>query len=99
MRLSAREAARIRSAAEASFGAGTIVRLFGSRADDARRGGDIDLHIVAADPERVSLRHELAFRAALEEEIGERRVDILLRRPADPDLPIDVIAHATGVRL
>ena len=99
MRLSPKEARLIREMAEANFGPGTVVRLFGSRADDARRGGDIDLHITAGDPDRVSLENEIRFRVDLEGAIGERRVDVLLRRPADADLPIDRIAKASGVPL
>ena len=99
MRLTPQEADLIRETAEAHFGPGTVVRLFGSRADDTRRGGDIDLHIVAGDPDRVNLEEEIRFRVALEAAIGEQRVDILLRRAADPDLPIDRIAKTSGVTL
>jgi len=99
MRLTPQEADRIRETAEAHFGPGTVVRLFGSRADDTRRGGDIDLHIIAGDPDRVSLAEEIRFRVALEAAIGEQRVDVLLRRGADPDLPIDQIAKTSGVTL
>lgn len=99
MRLSPTEARLIRETAEANFGPGTVVRLFGSRADDARRGGDIDLHITAGDPDRVSLEDEIRFRVALEGEIGEQRVDLVLRRPSGPETPMGRIAVATGVRL
>jgi len=99
MRLTPQEADLIRETAEAHFGPGTVVRLFGSRADDTRRGGDIDLHIVAGDPDRVNLEEEIRFRVALEAVLGEQRVDILLRRAADPDLPIDRIAKTSGVTL
>lgn len=99
MRISSAEADKIKTAAERCFGAGTIVRLFGSRADDTRRGGDIDLQIIAADESAVSLEGELKFRAALEDEIGEQKVDVLLRRLTDPELPIDVIARHKGVLL
>ena len=99
MRLTPQEADRIRETAESHFGPGTVVRLFGSRADDKRRGGDIDLHIVAGDPDRVRLEDEIRFRVALEAAIGEQRVDVLLRRAADRDLPIDHIAKDLGVTL
>ena len=94
-----REIREIRDTAEAYFGQGTVVRLFGSRADDSRRGGDIDLHILAGDSNRVSLENEIRFRVALEEKIGEQRVDVLLRRHTDPDQPIDRIAKSSGLTL
>lgn len=99
MRLSPTDARLIRETAEAHFGPGTVVRLFGSRVDDTRRGGDIDLHVMAGDPDRVSLGNEIRFRVALEEAIGEQRVDVLLRRRSDPDLPIDHIAKDAGMTL
>jgi hypothetical protein len=99
MRLSSTEAQLIRDTAESHFGPGTVVCLFGSRADDTRRGGDIDLHITAGDPDRVSLENEIRFRVALEAAIGEQRVDVLLRRGSDPDLPIDHIAKESGLTL
>ena len=99
MRLSPTEARLIRETAEAHFGPGTVVRLFGSRADDARRGGDIDLHITAGDPDRVSLENEIRFRVDLEGAIGEQRVDLVLRRPSDTETPTDRIAERNGIRL
>lgn len=99
MRLSPTEARLIRETAEAHFGPGTVVRLFGSRADDARRGGDIDLHIIAGDPDRVNLENEIRFRVDLEGAIGEQRVDLVLRRPSDTETPTDRIAERNGIPL
>ncbi len=99
MRLSPTEARLIRETAEAHFGPGTVVRLFGSRADDARRGGDIDLHITAGDSDRVSLENEIRFRVDLEGAIGEQRVDLVLRRPSDTETPTDRIAERNGIPL
>ena len=45
MRLSPAERRAIDTAAREAFPPGTRVMLFGSRTDDARRGGDIDLLI------------------------------------------------------
>ena len=43
MRLSTDQIFAIRQAATVAFGQGTSVWLFGSRVDDAKKGGDIDL--------------------------------------------------------
>jgi len=43
MRLNPDQVQVIRDAANAAFGRGTAVWLFGSRVNDAKRGGDIDL--------------------------------------------------------
>ena len=45
MRLTASQIETIRQAAHQNFGADASVWLFGSRVDDARRGGDVDLYI------------------------------------------------------
>jgi len=46
MRLSVKEINTIKSCAKAFFGAHARVLLFGSRVDDQKRGGDIDLYII-----------------------------------------------------
>ena len=47
VRLTADEVQAIKAAAAEAFGASAVVRLFGSRVDDTKRGGDIDLLIEA----------------------------------------------------
>ena len=51
------------------------VYLYGSRVDDAKRGGDIDLMIV--DQEPVPLKAIWRIRDRLWEKIGEQKIDIL----------------------
>lgn len=99
MRLSAEERRAIRECAAAHFGLTAEVRLFGSRIDDAKRGGDIDLHVVVPDPGRAGLATELSFLADLERRIGERRVDLVVRAADAPRRPIDRIAEGEGLRL
>ena len=48
MRLTEFEVQAIKQSAREVFGAGVGVALFGSRVDDAQRGGDIDLYIKTA---------------------------------------------------
>jgi predicted nucleotidyltransferase len=50
MRLSTDQIQAIRQAATAAFGQGTAVWLFGSRVDDAKKGGDIDLLVCPQAP-------------------------------------------------
>ena len=50
MRLTPTEIAAIKAAARDAFGETVVVRLFGSRVDDHRRGGDIDLHVEVDPP-------------------------------------------------
>ena len=80
MRLRDWEIEAIKRSAAESFGDGVVVRLFGSRVDDSRKGGDIDLLIslpqVADDPE-ASAR----FRRLLDRRIGEREIDVVCLAP------------------
>ena len=99
MRLSQYQQAAIRTAAAAVFGAGAGVWLFGSRADDGKKGGDIDLLI---RPEARGSEHlfdkKIRFLVQLERQLGERKIDVVIEAP-DDTRPIVAIAHATGVQI
>lgn len=99
MRLSPEQIAAIRQSALDVFGEGTSIWLFGSRTDDGKRGGDIDLLIAppALSADERLLR-KIRFLARLERRLGERKVDVVIESPNDPR-PIVRIAHETGVRL
>lgn len=99
VRLSTVQIALIRRAAEQHFGAGVKVRVFGSRADLSRRGGDIDLYIEPAEPLDDPLARELTLYAALQRGLGEQRIDLIVHRPGQPERPIDREARRTGVLL
>jgi predicted nucleotidyltransferase len=99
MRLSQKEVAIIRESAEAVFGDQAQVWLFGSRVDDARRGGDIDLLIRPAPGRSENLlREKIRFLGMLERALGERRIDVVIERRTNPQ-SIEKIALETGVRL
>jgi len=52
------------------------IYLFGSRVDDRRRGGDIDLYI--RTPEQKNLvRKKIDFLVKLKREIGEQKIDVV----------------------
>lgn len=53
--------------------------LFGSRTDDAKKGGDMDLLVVApTEAERGRLmRLEMSFLVQLKEQIGEQKIDLV----------------------
>jgi predicted nucleotidyltransferase len=98
VRLSAAQAATIRAAAAETFGSDVTVRLFGSRAHDEKRGGDIDLH-VEANPATATVGHEIRFRAALWRALDEDQLDVVLMpRGAEPRW-IDRAALREGVVL
>ena len=99
MRLPPNQVRAIRDKAQATFGPGTRVLLFGSRIDDRLRGGDIDLLVEVAHP--VSNRAAAAARLAAELQIalGDQRIDIILVDPNSNPRPIHTVARRTGVPL
>ncbi|GAB6111218.1 nucleotidyltransferase domain-containing protein [Desulfomicrobium salsuginis] len=103
MRLGGRERHIIRNAAEEVFGSEARVLLFGSRVDDARRGGDIDLLILLDDSsdnaDMMTLGEKrVRYLVMLEKAIGEQKIDLITALPGD-DRAIVAIAVATGVEL
>lgn len=100
MRLDPRERTVIVHAVTRHFGPQARVLLFGSRTDDASRGGDIDLFIdgVAEDARDVH-RCRLALLAELHEHLGDQHIDVVVRREPGPTLPIHRAAIASGVPL
>jgi predicted nucleotidyltransferase len=94
MRITSQQSDAILASATRYFGAGTQVWLFGSRIDDQRRGGDIDLYI---EPEKNDLLAELYCKAQLEE-VLDLHVDLVVKRPGASRV-IERIALDTGVRL
>lgn len=95
MRLTSQEQRDIAQAARAVLPAGSRVSLFGSRVNDALRGGDIDLLVesgrATSAEQQVQLRTHLAAR--LYRLIGERRIDILFTSPDTVDSRL-IVAEA-----
>ncbi|MFI4938273.1 MAG: nucleotidyltransferase domain-containing protein [Candidatus Berkiellales bacterium] len=59
------------------------LRLYGSRVDDTRKGGDIDLLLVISDKkiknELIENKHILL--SQIKKYIGEQKIDILIKDP------------------
>ncbi len=84
MRLTETEKRDIAQASRAVLPPGTRVSLFGSRTNDTKRGGDVDL--LVEPPELVTAQQIVDMRTRLAARLyrlmGERRIDILVA-PAD----------------
>lgn len=98
MRLRERDIAGIRAAAREVFGGTAVVRLFGSRLNDAERGGDIDLH-VEAEGDHFGTDRLLAFRRLLTKHVGERAIDVVCYSRGMQRRPIDDVAFREGIVL
>ncbi|MCX7100560.1 MAG: nucleotidyltransferase domain-containing protein [Methylobacter sp.] len=95
MRLTAYEVNAIKESAQEAFGPAVEVFLFGSRVDDEKKGGDIDLYIKAKTGNDIY--HKIKFLVKLEQKIGEQKIDVILA--VDKNRPIEQQAIKTGVLL
>ena len=95
MRLSEYEQQAIKEAFSAVFEHGTLY-LFGSRVDDAKKGGDIDLYIEPQDTSTLA-KKKIAFLVDLKQRMGERKIDVVIDR--GNGRLIDTIAKKEGVVL
>ena len=78
MRISQKEIETIKQLATEKFGKGTTVFLFGSRLDDSKKGGDIDLLIRNNDKSRLTIASKIEFLAELKSLIGDQKIDVVL---------------------
>ena len=93
MRISNDTAAIIRDTAAELLGG--QVRLFGSRLDDAARGGDIDLYLETELPVEEAEALRLRMVARLARRLGDRKIDLVVKT-RDGELPIHTIARREG---
>lgn len=99
MRLTEHAKSIIRDLAREHFGEHADIYLFGSRADDSMRGGDIDLYIDVPGVRENKARAVMKFNADLQVCLGEQRIDVIVRDGATRPLAIHEEARRTGVRL
>ena len=100
MRLSSSDQAKIKSTFLRFRSESVHLYLFGSRTDDAKKGGDIDLLVVFKDSVPSLHFKKLDFVVALKRELGERRIDVTLA--TEDELKSDEflqVAMATAIEL
>jgi len=98
MRLSEKEIEMIKTTFKEVFNEGSIY-LFGSRVDNTKRGGDIDLYIDIIDS--ISLNEisskKSQFRLKLYDKIGEQKIDIVISKDKNRSIEKEIIK--TGILL
>ncbi len=95
MRLNLKEIQSIIRIAKEVYGEDVSVYLFGSRIDDTKRGGDVDLLIRTESPKKGVL-DRIRMKARLKQILGDRKIDII------GDYEDSVVAREalmTGIRL
>lgn len=100
MRISSSDSRIIKEKTLEIFGSSASVFLFGSRTDDTKKGGDIDLFIETEEV-KDSVKKKITLMTELQFKLGERKIDIVMASKNDiNDIPLIVkIARETGIRL
>ncbi|MDY0189371.1 MAG: nucleotidyltransferase domain-containing protein [Desulfuromonas sp.] len=71
-----------------------VIYLFGSRIDDKKQGGDIDILILSAN---LNYKEKRKIRIKLHQLLGEQKIDIVIA--ADNSKPFVKIAMDNGTKL
>jgi predicted nucleotidyltransferase len=95
MRLTHKEIESIKQVFLEIFGSGKIY-LFGSRLDDSKRGGDIDLFIKTECQDKI-LDKKIRFLSLLKQEIGDQKIDVVISK--DTTRAIEQEALHKGMQL
>lgn len=96
MRLTEYEIQSIKKCFSEVFGEGHIY-LFGSRVDDTKKGGDIDLYLCPQTLPTNRLEQKINFLIKLESLIGEQKIDVIIAK--DKTRLIEQEALRTGIEL
>jgi len=95
MRLSKEYINVIKNAFNEVFKDGEIY-LFGSRVDDNKKGGDIDLYLILKDKSNL-FEKKIKFLAKIKKILGEQKIDVVFNK--DSNRLIEKEAKKWGVKL
>ena len=101
MRLNQHQIDTLKRIGSEVFGTQAKLMLFGSRTNDNRRGGDIDLYVTIIDqtPEQL-FDAKLDFLVKAKRALGEQRIDVVFSpAPLQSPEPIHIEAQRTGITL
>ena len=103
MRLTEAQKSIIKSLVREQFGADASVRLFGSRIDDSKKGGDYDFFVeTSLDQADEIIQRKIALIVALQSSpsFEDEKIDLIVkRRHSSFDMPIYAVATEAGVLL
>ena len=99
MRLSEEYRTTIKEILLKHFGSGGKFYLFGSRVDDTKRGGDIDLYIETDLDRKAAYDAESKSWIEMQNRLGEQKIDFVVHIAGEEYKPIENIAKNTGIEL
>ena len=95
MRLAKEQIIIIKHCVAIVFGETAKVSLFGSRVDDTKKGGDIDLYLEVDDNQSV-FENKLALLSELRKKLGDQKIDLIIN-DSTKEKDIYKIVRTTGV--
>ena len=99
MRLNDFQIKKIKEAVVSSFGGNSSVYLFGSRTDDNKKGGDIDLLVVTPIKGTDLEWRKVEALASIQLDIGDQKIDMLTTDPYLTDPPLIIKEALKGIVL
>lgn len=103
MRMTPQQAETVRMFAHRHFGEDAVIWLFGSRADDSKKGGDYDFLVeTSLDQPDLIIGHKIAMIAELQSTstFEDEKIDLIVkRRNSSFDMPIYLVAKREGIML
>ena len=100
MRLTEKQVQVIKASLLKYFGADTQIWLFGSRARDHERGGDIDLYLETGTmTAEAVIDAKIKALVAIKKQLGDQKIDMVIRKGEQSIDPIHLEAKQTGVKL
>lgn len=97
MRLTEKQIKIIKDLAYKFLGTDAKIYLFGSRTDDSKKGGDIDIYIETRITENI-LEKKINMLVELEKKLGQRKIDIVINN-FQKNLPVYEVAKKEGIIL
>ncbi len=97
MRISEASKSQIIQNAKQYFGNDIKLYLFGSRVDESKKGGDIDLYLESTQD--IDWETQIKFLAALNRAGIDRKIDLLVNSPKHKHRPIFDTAKTEGIPL
>ncbi|MEJ5284991.1 MAG: nucleotidyltransferase domain-containing protein [Brevinematales bacterium] len=99
MRLSLSEQNEIKRVIEKFFGSDCNIYIFGSRVYDDKKGGDIDIFVETNLDTKEMVRAKIKALVELENILGERKIDLVIKNPFIPEDLIHKLAKEEGVKI
>jgi len=99
MRLTESQIHDIKAIILAEVGAEASVIVFGSRTDDSRKGGDLDLMVQTPTPVERPALLSAKLSTLISNVMHGLKVDVILQSPTTRVAPIHRIAKETGIQI